>query len=258
MTTLDTKVSEFDLKGISDQATNTLSDIDGLVSDQKLKIAIANVADASAELKDLVAAVDKDEVNLAVTNAGAAIEQIKLAAGNLAEITTPDAATAIRLNRTLASLEEAGRSVEELADYLSYDEIVTQGPQNDLNLAPFHVWGESLEKGITRVVAEDLSELLDTPTVVPFPDADARYDYRASIIIRRFEMAADGQVRLNASYSIVGKPGSDRTGSARSREYIATVAEPDNYASVVDAMSQALTNLSKSIARDILTLSRAD
>ena len=92
VTTLDTKVSEFDLKGISDQATNTLSDIDGLVSDEKLKIAIANVADASAELKDLVAAVDNDEVGLAVTNAGAAIEQIKLAAGNLAEITTPDAA----------------------------------------------------------------------------------------------------------------------------------------------------------------------
>lgn len=64
-------------------------------------------------------------------------------------------------------------------------------------------------------------------------------------------MGSDGKVRLDASYSIDGSPGSDVISSSRSRSITTTVSQPDDYALVVDAMSRALAELSSSIARDL-------
>ena len=86
----------------------------------------------------------------------------------------------------------------------------------------------------------------------------AFFIYTTTIIIRRFEMGVDNQVRLDASYAIEGMSGSNRSGSARSRSIRIPVSQLDNYAVVVDAMSQALADLSKSIARDLLTRDRKD
>ena len=58
------------------------------------------------------------EAGDAVKKAGDAMDNIDAAAGNIAELTTPDAAIAVRLNRTLASIEEVSRSIKALSDYL--------------------------------------------------------------------------------------------------------------------------------------------
>lgn len=143
-----------------------------------------------------------------------------------------------------------------LPGYLDHKEIVTAGPSHDLILAPYHVWAEPLEKALTRAVARNISLLLGSPAIVPFPDTDMRQDYKAGIVIRRFEMGADGQVRLDASYAIEGAPGSGRTGFARSRSITVGVARPDDYSSIVEAMSRATGELSNSLARDLLALDR--
>lgn len=140
--------------------------------------------------------------------------------------------------------------------YLNRDEIVTEGPASGLDLADYHVWGESLEKAVTRVVAKNMSRLLNSPAVVPFPDADTKFDYRATIVIRRFEMGADHKVHLDVSYIIDPAAGLAIPGSSRSRDIVVAVPQPDSYDSVVDTMSQALASLSNSIARDVLTLNR--
>ena len=106
-------------------------------------------------------------------------------------------------------------------------------------------------------VAFDLFRILGQPFFC-FHDADIRPDYQASIIIRRFEMRADGQVRLDASYSVKGRSGTERSATARSRSVTVRDAQPGNYESVVDSMSRALAELSKSIARDLLALKRKD
>ncbi len=142
--------------------------------------------------------------------------------------------------------------------YLEHKEIVTAGPANDLILAEYHVWAEPFEKAVTRVVAKNVSRLLDSPAVVPFPDADVERDYNTTIIIRRFEMGANGVVRLDASYAIEGMSGSGRSSSARSRSINVPVTQPNNYAAVADSMSQALATLSNSIARDLRSLDRKD
>jgi hypothetical protein len=47
-------------------------------------------------------------------------------------------------------------------------------------------------------------------------------------------------------------------GCIRMRSITVPVAQPDNYEPVAEAMSQALADLSKSIARDLLSLNRKD
>jgi uncharacterized lipoprotein YmbA len=140
--------------------------------------------------------------------------------------------------------------------YLDHKEIVTAGEANDLTLADYHVWAEPLEKAITRVVSKNLSQLLGSPTVAPFPDADARFGFRTGIVVRRFEMGADGKVRLDASYAIDQSAHSLDLAAARSRTITVAVAQPDSYPAVVAAMSDALGQFSSSLAQDLVTLER--
>lgn len=140
--------------------------------------------------------------------------------------------------------------------YLDHKEIVTAGAANELKLAEYHVWAETINKAITRVVAKNVSRLLDSPLVVPFPDADVRQNFRVSIIVRRFEMHADGKVHLDASYSIEPTGGSAGAPAGRSRSIVTKVANPDDYGSIVDGMSRALGELSHSIARALLAADR--
>ncbi len=132
---LNRKVNELDLKGLSDKANSTfekidlaVADLDELVTEKEVgevKEILSNLSEASAELKDLLAAVDGEKINLAIENAAeamenanGAIEQIGGAAGNIADLTDPNAAGMVRLNRALSSLEETSRSIKELTDFL--------------------------------------------------------------------------------------------------------------------------------------------
>lgn len=118
-------ISELDMQGLSDRAKKTLDEADAtmasirnLVSDEKVMSTISSIDGAASEVRKLVAAIDGENVNLAVADAQKAIDQIGRAAGNIADLTTPDAALQVRLNRTLANIEEVSRSVKDLADYL--------------------------------------------------------------------------------------------------------------------------------------------
>jgi paraquat-inducible protein B len=126
------KVEDLDTKGISDRTKGTLdkadsalASVEAVVTDEKIKHAIASFDEAAAEIKNLVASIDDEAVNAVIVDAGDAIQkagdalkEIEGAAANIAELTTPDAAVQVRLNRTLASIEEVSRSVKDLADYI--------------------------------------------------------------------------------------------------------------------------------------------
>ena len=101
--------------------------------------------------------------------------------------------------------------------YLERDEIATAGPASGLKLAEYHVWAEPLDKAVPHVVARNMSRLLNSPAVVPFPDADTKIDYQTGIVIRRFEMGPDNQVHLEASYFVEGAPEADLSQVTRPR-----------------------------------------
>lgn len=132
---LNAKVNELDLKGISEKTNSTLDKIesttdhlDQLLGEKEvkeIKETIANLSEASAEFKKLLAAIDEEEVKLAILNAADAMEEAKTTmeeigttASNITDLTDPNSASMVRLNRALSSIEETSRSLKDLTDFL--------------------------------------------------------------------------------------------------------------------------------------------
>ncbi|MEM7145079.1 MAG: PqiC family protein [Verrucomicrobiota bacterium] len=150
--------------------------------------------------------------------------------------------------------------------YLDRNPIVTFEPGNILQVPEFHLWGEPVQGAITRVLADNVSHLIDSPSIVPFPQVTlSDYDYRVSLVIRHFEKNPSGQVLLDTNYSIEGKPASGIDRASFSRTITIPVppvapeaSQNDQYTAIAKAMSEALAELSTSIARNLLNKHRQD
>ena len=136
----------------------------------------------------------------------------------------------------------------ELPSYLDQPAIVTRASANVLTLAEFDQWAQPLQDGITRILAEDLSQLLPVERIAVFPWKRADpVDIQVIVRVARFEVVS-GQARLAAEWGLV----SGDEGEVVSRR--SSIAEPVSgagYASRVAAMSRALARLSKEIAAAI-------
>ena len=89
-----------------------------------------------------------------------------------------------------------------LPDYLDRPEIVTRSSGNELSLADFDQWAGRLEDNFTRVLAENLSSILETDRVSLYPwKSSTPVDFQVTVEVSRFERAANGAIlplRLNA------------------------------------------------------------
>lgn len=133
-----------------------------------------------------------------------------------------------------------------IPDYLETRKIVMNRSDHQLQLAEYDRWAEPLDAGVTRVVAVNLSLLMDTNQVQTFPwrrDAVPEYAVRISVI----QFAAQGQEALLVAEWGITKP---RDGESLSRgiSRLTTAiagAEPEQAAG---AYSTLLLDLSKVIA----------
>jgi uncharacterized lipoprotein YmbA len=147
-----------------------------------------------------------------------------------------------------------------LPGYLDRNEIASGGVDGELYLAEYQVWAESLEKGITRVVAGNLASLVDSPSVAPYPAVSSiDYDYRIPIIVQRFEKGVDGSIHLDVGYAIAGALASrdESEVKAASRSIAVEVTDPQSPGAITVAMSRALGDLSRDLGRDVLAAERS-
>jgi uncharacterized lipoprotein YmbA len=121
----------------------------------------------------------------------------------------------------------------DMPEYLDRPEIVSRGGGNQLELGEFDRWAEPLDRNIERVVARNLSVLLDTDRVFVLP-VRRRLDlrYRVVIDILRFNLVKEG-----IATSSHGNP-----------------VAVQNYDSVVSSMNENLAELSREIATAISSL----
>jgi uncharacterized protein len=84
-----------------------------------------------------------------------------------------------------------------LPGYLDQDQLVTRISQNRLTLSENHRWAEPLEDNIARVLAQNLSMLLQTDqvTVHPWPGRQ-RPTYQVEIEVLSFETDTAGTAQL--------------------------------------------------------------
>lgn len=90
-----------------------------------------------------------------------------------------------------------------LPELLQRSQIVVLEEPGVHRLAGTHRWGNTLEKDFQRVLAEDLSALLGSPSVVPYPDGRATgATHRLALEVTQCDGAPGGTLRFRGSWRV--------------------------------------------------------
>ena len=124
-------------------------------------------------------------------------------------------------------------------------QLVVRTGANRVEILEQHRWAEPLKSEIPRVIAANLTLLLNQARVSTYPqNAGQDADYRILLDIQRFELSAGKGVAIDALWSIRRVAGGAlQTGRS-------TVSEPatDGYETLVAAQSRALAAISRDLA----------
>ncbi|MDJ0949725.1 MAG: PqiC family protein [Alphaproteobacteria bacterium] len=138
-----------------------------------------------------------------------------------------------------------------MPEYLDRPQVVTRSSPTKLSLAEFDRWAEPLTPLFTRVMVENMSVLLASERVYGLPRrSGGRLDYQVEIDVFRFDSDASGEVFLTARWTLYG---TSRQRPLRIRQTTITesAGSAANVESLAAAMSRAVEQLSREIAREI-------
>lgn len=139
--------------------------------------------------------------------------------------------------------------------YIDRPQIVTRGASNEFTLAEFDRWGEPVGENLKRTLAENLSSLLCTKTIVFFPwRGGIPIDYRIEMEVLRLDGSLGGNVSLDAWWMV--SSGDGKKILAYKRSILTEAVGGQNYRSLVDAHSRVLGALSREIAETLKTLQK--
>jgi uncharacterized lipoprotein YmbA len=171
---------------------------------------------------------------------------------------------------TLSSLQEGGSERREstpnqelligvgpikFPEYLDRTEIVTRSSSNKITLSDFDVWAGSLEEDFSRALAENLSVLLSTESVILFPRFRSGLPkYQVAVDVIRFDGPLGGDVSLIARWAIF--EGKERKLVSTRKSTIIEPSGAKSYDAMVAADSRAVEKLSREIAETIKTFSK--
>jgi uncharacterized protein len=145
-----------------------------------------------------------------------------------------------------------------LPGHLDRPQVVTFTAPGELRVNEFLRWGEPLDSGITRTLAENLTALLPGHRVVRAPWTSAvLLRCRVAVDVRVFGPQTDGAVHLEGHWTLL--PGNGEHPLARSpvslqRGPLATRAGAVDPGVGVEAMSELLADLSRQIADGVRAL----
>ena len=142
-----------------------------------------------------------------------------------------------------------------LPQYLGRKEIVTRTDANKIDLGEYDLWGGSLQDDFSRNLLENLSLLLASDRVSPFPwPRMGALDYRVGVDVMRFDGNRGGDVVLIANWAI-----REGQGGKVVRIQTSRIQEPSGgqgYEAMVGGMSRALGRLSREIGEAVKALPR--
>jgi len=136
-----------------------------------------------------------------------------------------------------------------LPEIVNRPQLVVRVGANRVAVAEEHRWAEPLKSEIPRVIAENLTTLLDGWQVSAYPQtASDRADYQVVMDIQRFESTLGQTVVIEAIWTVRRSPdGQPRTGRSLVREQTGG----EGYDALVAAHSRALATVSHDIAEAI-------
>ena len=140
-----------------------------------------------------------------------------------------------------------------LPAHLNGKEIVTHDRRYRVNSAEFDRWAEPLDHNITRVLCDNLSFLIPSDQVIAYPLRTAHdVDYSVQVRVIAFGSNPDGQVVLNAAWMIHD---ATNTPVKLARTRFSTSRRGNDVIDLVEAMSEAIEQLSRDIASAIAAVS---
>lgn len=151
--------------------------------------------------------------------------------------------------RPVSEIERAvGVGPVELPDYLDRENVVRRTGSNQLHVAEFELWGQSLRENFTQVLGRNLEILVPGVVAVSFPWKGPDQDLANRVVVEvdRFDAGPDDQVALDAAWALHRGMSSGRVATGRTA--IRVPVEGRGYAAIVAAMSQAVGALSREIA----------
>jgi uncharacterized lipoprotein YmbA len=136
-------------------------------------------------------------------------------------------------------------------EYLNRNEIVVNLDNTVYRLAEFNQWAEPLNDNLTRVLAENLTNLLRDDLIDVFlaSDSSIPLDYRLEVDVIRLDGNLGDQVTLVVQWALLGNEEDDLILMRRS-EYQEPAAD-NTYKGLVLAQSRTVEKLSRDIAETI-------
>jgi uncharacterized lipoprotein YmbA len=141
----------------------------------------------------------------------------------------------------------------KIPKYLDKPQIITRVNANQLIEAEFYRWAEPLNDNILSAVKQNLSLQLKRDIILSFPlTGISRVSYYLAIKIKQFEVNAAGTSILNVAWSLTNK--NSKSIIYKESTYSSHSNDPNNYANIVIAMNQNITELSQDIADQLSRL----
>ncbi len=142
-----------------------------------------------------------------------------------------------------------------VAAYLDRPQIVTRATAHKLKLSEANMWAEPLKESILRVIAVNLSNILDTNRVfrIPRRKQSIPLAFRVDIAIARFDGALGGDAQLTARWILYSQD--DKPLMTR----VTIITEPTGgagYDNLIAAQNRSLKALSLKIAESIKSNSK--
>lgn len=134
-------------------------------------------------------------------------------------------------------------------------QLVVRTAANRVVILEVHRWAEPLKSEIPRIIAANLTLLLNQARVAVYPqNAGQDADYRILLDIQRFEMTAGKGVAIDALWSIRRVAGGAPT---TGRSVVSEPAGTGGYDALVAAQSRALAGVSRDLAQALRAMAAA-
>jgi uncharacterized lipoprotein YmbA len=134
----------------------------------------------------------------------------------------------------------------KLPGYLDREQFVTRISQNRFAVAENDRWAEPLEENFLRILAQNLSILLQTDRIVTYPwERNQRPTYQVQVEVLRFEPNAEQRVELWARWTVFDN--AKKIVTVR-ESHLSQPTGDKSTESAVAALSEVAGDLSKEIA----------
>lgn len=135
----------------------------------------------------------------------------------------------------------------EIPSYVDRTQMVIRVGETEVERLEFERWAEPLEQNLTRVLIENISQLLSSRgfTIVRWDD-ELSLDSRVRVEVTKFDMTITGDVSLLVRWILSGKDGQEPLAIRISR--LSSSGIPGDYVSLVSEMSKHIESVSREIA----------